>query len=280
MSVFDEPKVDCHNHILDPARFPYTADTPFRPSGQEIATAAQINHVFRTYGVRNALVVQPNSGYGEDNRCLLDAIAASTGRFKGIAFVPLDITLDDLSGLKSQGITGIAFNVPFHGVPYYLGTEALIGKLAELDMLLQIQVHQDQLLALLPLIERSPVRLLFDHCGRPTPKAGLGQPGFQAMLALGSAGRAAVKLSGHSKFSDQSYPYPDTWPYIRAIVEAFTLDACVWGSDWPFLRAPERVDYGPLLVLAEKLFPDPAERQKLFWDTPRRLFGFADHAAG
>ena len=278
MSVFDEPKVDCHNHILDPLRFPYTADTPFRPAGQEIATASQMNHVFRAYGVRNALIVQPNSGYGEDNRCLLDAIAASGGRFKGIAFVPLDIAPTDLVRLKSQGIAGIAFNVPFHGIPCYIGTETLLARLAELNMFLQIQVHEDQLLALLPLIEQSSVRLLIDHCGRPTPSAGLDQPGFRALLALGRSGRACVKLSGYIKFSQHAYPFPDTWPFVRALVEAFTLDACIWGSDWPFLRAPERVDYGPLLTLVEQLFPDAADRRRLFWDTPRRLFGFTDPA--
>ena len=64
-------------------------------------------------------------------------------------------------------------------------------------------------------------------------------------------------------------------PIVRTLVGAFGLDACVWGSDWPFLRAPERLDYGPLLSLTAQLFPAPSDRQKLFWDTPRRLFGFA-----
>jgi predicted TIM-barrel fold metal-dependent hydrolase len=274
MSVFDEPKVDCHNHIFDPSRFPYTPDTPFHPAGQEIATAAQMHQVFHAYGVRNALIVQPNSGYGSDNRCLLDAIAAGEGRFKGVAFVPLTITGAELARLKSQGIVGIAFNLPFHGTPYYLGSEDLVARLAELDMFLQIQVHEDQLLALLPMLEQSPVRLLIDHCGRPTVPAGLAQPAFQALLALGRSGRAAVKLSGYIKFSAQSHPFADTWSFVRALVDAFTLDACIWGSDWPFIRAPERVDYGPLLTLVERLFPDPADRRKLFWETPHRLFGF------
>ena len=274
MSIFDEPKVDCHSHLLDPLRFPYTDDTPFRPAGQEIATASQMNQVFGTYGVRNALLVQPNSGYGEDNRCLLDAITASEGRFKGIAFVPLDISEAALTRLKTQGIVGVAFNLPFHGVPYYLGTEALLAKLVALDMFLQIQVHEDQLLALLPLLEGFPPKLLIDHCGRPSPDAGLEAPAFQALLTLGRGGRASVKLSGYIKFSRESHPFADTWPFVRALVDAFTLDACMWGSDWPFLRAPERVDYGPLLMLVGQLFPNQADRRKLFWETPHRLFAF------
>ena len=275
MTVFNEPKIDCHCHILDPVRFPYTPNTRYMPSGQEIATAAQMNQLFAAHGVRHALIVQPNSGYGEDNRCMLSAIAASAGRYKGIAVVPHCISIDALAGLKAQGVVGVAFNVPFHGVPYYLDTGPLIAKLAALDMFLQIQVQADQLLALLPLVQNSTVKVLIDHCGRPVPAAGLQQPAFQALLALGRSERAVVKLSGTNKFSSKSHPFDDTWPFVRALVDAFTLDRCVWGSDWPFLRAPERVDYGPLLSLVEQVFPNPADRRSLLWATPQRLFGFA-----
>lgn len=274
MSVLTCPKIDCHNHVIDPARFPYADDTPYRPAGQEIATAAHLLRVMDTFNVQHALVVGTNSGYGADSRCLLDTLATGNGRFKGVAVVENDVDVAELERLKSHGIVGVAFNAPFHGTEYYLGTRDLLQKLVDLDLLLQVQVEANQLLALLPLIEASPVRLLIDHCGRPLSENGLDQPGFQALLALGRAGRAAVKLSGWYKFSRQPYPHPDAWPYIQALADAFTLDACVWGSDWPFLRAPERMDYGPLLTAVEMLFPDPEDQQKLLWDTPNRLFGF------
>ena len=70
-----------------------------------------------------------------------------------------------------------------------------------------------------------------------------------------------------------------TGPYIDALIEAFTPEACLWGSDWPFLRAPERIDYGTLLRLIETLIPDAVTRRKLLWDTPRRLFGFGSATA-
>ena len=101
MSVLDAPKVDCHNHVLDPVRFPYAADVHYRPAGQEIGTAAQHRAVMAAYGVRHALVVGPNSGYGLDNRCLLDALAASEGRFKGIAVVRNDASREELLALMS-----------------------------------------------------------------------------------------------------------------------------------------------------------------------------------
>jgi predicted TIM-barrel fold metal-dependent hydrolase len=273
MSIFEERKVDCHIHVLDPARFPYQADTPYRPMGQEQATASQFFQILDAYGVGNALVVGSNSGYGTDSRCLLDCLARGEGRLKGIAVVPNDIGSAELGALKSAGIVGVAFNATFYGDDYYLGTGDLIQKVADLDLFVQIQAKGDQLVRLLPLVEQSP-RVLIDHCGLPDPEAGLDQPGFRAVLALGRRGRAVVKLSGYAKYSREPHPHADAWPYVRALVEAFTLERCLWASDWPFLRAPERVDYGPLLKLVETLFSDERDRAKLLWQTPQRLFGF------
>ena len=62
---------------------------------------------------------------------------------------------------------------------------------------------------------------------------------------------------------------------MQALVDAFTPHALVWASDWPFLRAPARIDVAPLLALVERLLPDDAARRAVLCDTPRRLFGFA-----
>lgn len=274
MSVFDEPKVDAHCHVLDPARFPYAADVAYRPAGQEIGTLVQYQSVMDAYGVRHALLVGPNSGYGTDNRCLLDAIARGQGRFKGIAVVPNDASRSELERLKAAGVVGVAFNATVHGVDHYAATAGLLRMLADLDLFIQVQVEHDQLVPLAPMLEQSGARILIDHCGRPTPGAGLEQPGFQALLALARTGRAAVKLSGYQKFSAEPPPYGDAQPFVHALIDAFTLDACMWASDWPFLKATERLDVGPLLRAVERLLPDPADRRRLLWDTPCRLFGF------
>ena len=267
-------KIDCHLHVIDPIRFPYAAETPYRPSGQEIAPVAHLARVLDDFDVAHALIVGTNSGYGTDSCILLDALAFGAGRFKGVAVVDNDIGISQLERLKAAGIVGVAFNLPFHDTDYYRNTTPLLEKLVELGLFLQIQVEADQLLDLLPLIEKSRVRLVIDHCGRPSVAQGLQQPAFQALLGLGRTRDAIVKLSGYYKFSQQPYPHGDTWPFIAALVEAFTLDRCVWGSDWPFLRAPERIDYGPLLAILCRLFPDRDDQERLLWRTPARLLGF------
>src|SRR5262245_65931423 len=114
MRIFEQPKIDCHAHVFDPLNFPYGADTAYRPSGQEIGTAAQLHQVMKTYGVRHTLLVQPNSGYGGDNSALLDAIAHGEGRFKGIAIVDLDADAATLKQLQAKGIGGVAINPNCH----------------------------------------------------------------------------------------------------------------------------------------------------------------------
>jgi predicted TIM-barrel fold metal-dependent hydrolase len=83
-----------------------------------------------------------------------------------------------------------------------------------------------------------------------------------------------VKLSGYAKFSREPWPHRDTWPFVLALKAAFGVERCLWASDWPFIRAPERVDYGPLVRLVAMLFPARDERAQVFWGNAAELFGF------
>ncbi len=275
MEAFAELKIDSHVHVLDPARFPYNADTHYAPAGQELGTPAQLLQVMAAYGTRHALLVGPNSGYGLDNRCLLDTIARGGDRFKGIAVVRNDIAYDELVALKKAGVVGVAWNVTFYGVDHYRDAAPLVDMLAGLDMFLDIQVEHAQLLPFMPMLGKSDVRILVDHAGRPTVEAGLDQPGFRALQDLAATRRAYVKLSGFVKYSREPSPHDDVRPFLDALREAYTVEHCLWASDWPYLRAPARVDYGVQLGVAQRLFPDARERRAFMFDNAKRLFGFS-----
>jgi len=276
MSIFDQPKIDTHHHVFDPLNFPYIPETAYRPEGHEIATVDYYQAVMQAYNIRHSLIVGPTSGYNTDSRCLLDALEKGRGHFRGIAVVPFDCSLAGLAELKQAGVVGIALNVAMLGVAPFLEFDAMMGKLAELDMFAAIQVQNEQLLALMPMLARCKTKLLFDHSGRPDVSAGLHQPAFQALLSLAQSERCWVKLSGLSKFSKQPFPYPDGHAYQHALLGAFGAERCMWGSDWPFLRAEHRMDLGTLLMLVEQLFPDEKTQQKIMWETPKHLFGFKD----
>ena len=276
MTFLHTSMIDCHVHVFDPDRFPYAPDTWYRPAGGETGTAIQLGHVLDAHGVSHALIVGPNSGYGLDNRCLLDALAQGKGRYKGVAVVRNDASRAELQDLQAAGVVGVAMNVALLGVDFYRDTGPLLQRLRDLGLWAQVQVQADELVALKPMLQDSGAKLLFDHCGRPDPKAGVGQAGFEALLSLAETGRACVKLSSLVKCSSLPYPYQDAWPFVQALLQAYTPQHLVWASDWPFLRAPARTDYGPLLALFAQLVPNAADRQVIGHDAPCRLFGFGE----
>ncbi|HEV3426374.1 MAG TPA: amidohydrolase family protein [Paraburkholderia sp.] len=274
MSVFDDDKIDCHCHVFDPVRFPYREDTAYRPAQQELGTPTQFVRVMDTYGVRHALLVGPTSGYRTDNRCLIDTLERWEGRFRGIAVVDSNIDRGELVALRRAGVVGVAFNPAMEGLDLVTRAGPLFALLADLGMIAQVQVEGEQMSALGEWLARQPTTIVVDHCGRPQSESGISQAGFDALLRLADSGRTYVKLSGWQKYSSGPHPYEDTWPYAHALLRTFGAERCVWGSDWPFLRAPERLDYGPLLTLFASIVRDPVVRRQIQWDTARRLFGF------
>ena len=271
------PKIDAHCHVLDPERFPYAVDVAYRPAGQEMGDARALAAVLDFHGVQHALLVGPNSGYGLDNRCMLDAMAQHThlgsARFKGIAVVPNDCSEEMLAAYQQQGVIGVAFNVSLNGVAYYADIAALLGRLARLGMWAQFQVEGDQLIELMSMIEASGVRVMIDHCGRPSAEAGVRQTGFQALLALGRAGQAVVKLSGFAKFSRHGFPFDDVKPFVEALARDFSMQRCIWASDWPYLKGASRLDYGPMMALFADMF-SLQECEQIMWQSPKHLLQF------
>ncbi len=274
--------VDSHLHIFDP-RYPFMDSPRYVPHPSQVGTGRQFMEVLRTHGLSHALLVGA-APYGGNNAPLLDAIRESKGRYKGIALIP-DPSIPDaaLERLHAGGIVGIRFNLAA-GLDelQHPGAGCLLDRIADLGWFLDLHCEQDALLQALPALRKTRVKLLIDHCGRPYPHLGLDQPNFRCVLELAQDDRAHVKLSGPFRFSTGSAPYKDVDRYVAALVEAFGLERCVWGSDWPFVNVGERIDYGPQLACLQRWLPDPADRNVVLWETPARLFGFSDahlHAA-
>ncbi len=275
MSVFDEPKIDCHFHLLSPAQFPYAAGVVYEPPAHEQSSADQLVSTLDAYSVEYGLVVGPNSGYDVDSAPIFDLMERYPSRFKAAIVPPEQISADWLDEMAGRGVVALTYQLQLLGTAHLRERVQQLELLAERGLFADVQVEHDQLLDVRDLLLDTGARILIDHCGRPDPAAGVQQPGFEALLGLAEGGRCTVKLSGLVKCSRlQAFPYEDGWPFVSALVEAFGTNL-IWGSDWPFLRAPQRIDYGPQLRLLERLVPDPQTRRAILWETPMRLFGFA-----
>ena len=73
---------DAHCHIFGPgARYPYAADRSYTPPD---APLARFKELQATLGLERAVLVNA-SCHGSDNTVIVDAIAQSGGRYRGVA---------------------------------------------------------------------------------------------------------------------------------------------------------------------------------------------------
>jgi predicted TIM-barrel fold metal-dependent hydrolase len=267
--------IDCHAHVIDPQRFAYVDGAGYRPQPQETGTLEAFTATLDAHGVAHALLVQP-SCYGIDNAAMLDAVAHSRGRFKAIAVVAPDIAERELTALADRGVVGVRFNLVTYDRHALAKAAAagLLDRLRDLAWFAQIFAQDEQWPELAAVLRRSKVKVLIDHFGIRDIAAGINSSGFRSLLELGRTGLAVVKLSAPFRLVSRPGAYGELDGFAAALLEAFGVDGCVWGSDWPFLAVPDAPRYGELLAVPARWLPDPADRLRVLRHNPIHLFGF------
>jgi predicted TIM-barrel fold metal-dependent hydrolase len=270
-------RADCHAHIIAPHAFAYTSGPGYKPRPDEMGDCVRFFDTLDAHTMSHALLVQP-SCYGYDNACMLDAIGRSRGRFKGIAVVPPQVSEKEWERLRDQGVVGVRFNLMRTDAEALSRADStrFLARVKALDWFLQIYATGQFWCEIQDVLRHSGVRLVIDHFGEPDPARAINQPGFQAVLSLARETDAIVKLSAPFRASAQPFPHSDVEPFIAAVVDAFGVGRCVWGSDWPFINTTQQVEYGSLLGLLARWLPDPVDRERVLWHNPARLFGFAE----
>jgi predicted TIM-barrel fold metal-dependent hydrolase len=266
-------RIDCHNHIIDPARFPFAPRGGYRPRPDEFGRREDFVNILDTHGVRHALLVQP-SCYGTDNSAALDAIAWRPDRFKAIGVLDPSTPERELEALGAKGLVGVRFNLPFD--PDALERPAIPAFLARIKALgwfVQVHGHNADWVKATPVLRKSSVRLVIDHMGLENAEGGVGQKGFQSVLELGRDTEAIIKLSAPFRASRRLPLFDDIDPFVDLILENFGVSRCIWGSDWPFLNTTPLPDYDQVLVPLVRWLSDH-DRHAVLWDNPIRLFGF------
>jgi len=266
---------DCHLHVIDPGRFPYLPGVGYTPRPGEEGTREDLAAVLDANGVGHALLIQP-SCYGYENAAMIDAMAASPGRFKAIAVLAEGTTDREMQRLGDLGVVGIRFNLVNHDPASLSGVEGarLLGRLKDRGWFAQVYAQDSQWRAVAPALRQSGAQVLIDHFGVTDLAGSISSPGFAAVLGLGRTGKATVKLSAPFRIGCAAGRYRELDAYVEALLAAFGLDRCVWGSDWPFLAADRAIRYADQLAVLERWLPDPRDRDRVLRTNPARLFGF------
>ena len=262
---------DCHAHIFGPqAQYPYTPNRSYTPPEASIEA---YRRMLAALGFERGVIVQP-SVYGTDNRCTRDAVAASGGKWRGVAVVEPGVSDSLLAELHAAGFRGVRINLLFKGGLQLDALERIAPAIQPLGWHLQLLLDGRDLPELADRLRRLPVDIVVDHMGHMPASLGTGHAGFQTLLQLLRGGRCWVKLSGAYRIASRPQPYEDAVPFARALVET-APDKLVFGTDWPHpsISVPMPQD-ASLLDLLPMWAPDEATRRRILVENPARLYDF------
>ena len=263
---------DSHCHVFGPAaQFPYATDRSYTPPD---ASYEQLRALHEYLGFSRAVIVQA-SCHGSDNRAMLDAIARSEGRYRGVAIVDGSETDAQLAELDAGGVRGVRFNFVAHlgGAPDLEVFDRTVERLAPLGWHVVLHLDAQDIVTYADRLKRIPVPFIIDHMGRIKAQDGIEQPSFIALLDLMKNPLAWVKVCGAERVSIGRRPFDDAIPFAERLIQA-APDRVLWGTDWPHPNiSKDMPNDGGLVDLMFRFCADPVLRQKLLVDNPLKLYG-------
>jgi 2-pyrone-4,6-dicarboxylate lactonase len=265
--------VDAHCHVFGPGEiFPYAPGRKYTPcdGGKEDLFALR-----DFLGFSRNVIVQATC-HGADNRALLDAIAHSDGRARGVATVKRDVTDEELARLHAGGVRGVRFNFVKRLVDRLPKDELveIATRIAPLGWHIVIYFEAAELAELQEFFLSLPAPLVVDHMGTPVVSDGADGPLFDGFIDfMGARDDIWCKVTCPERLSGEGPPfYSDVVPFGRRVVEAFP-DRVLWGTDWPHPNMKTHTpDEGQLVDFIPKIAVTPDQQRKLLVDNPMRLY--------
>jgi predicted TIM-barrel fold metal-dependent hydrolase len=268
--------VDTHVHVFEPG-YPLSPARGYNPPD---STLADLRHLHATLGIGRVVFTQP-SIYGIDNSAILDAMgklnAETPGRARAVVALDMNFTEKQLAALDASGVRGVRLNTDNKGgMPIELEqVPELAARIRPFGWHLEFLFPGKDILELMPVFTALKVPMSIAHFAYQPATAGVGAPGFRALLDLVRRGNTWIKISGANRVSRGDLPpYDDVKPMAQALVEA-APDRIMWGTDWPhpnkYVANPND---GDLVDAFGDWVADEAMRRRIMVDTPAAFYRF------
>jgi predicted TIM-barrel fold metal-dependent hydrolase len=274
-------KIDSHLHVWshDPDTYPYR-EGQGNPAAR--GDAEFLLDLMDRADVAAALIVQPIV-HGFDHSYVDDTLASWPDRFVGMCLVdPQDPDpvgmLDELVG---RGYRGVRFNPGLWREGELMNGDvgrALYKRAGELGIPVGFLVSPHNYQEIETLASIYPdTDAIIDHFGHCAPsRDGSQVPAFEQLLAMARYPSLNVKVSEFPRASNEEFPYIDLFNWVHLLIEEYSSDRLMWGTDFPFIV--EQTGYSKGWEIAEWIEPaiDPVLLDQILGGTCERLFGTWD----
>jgi predicted TIM-barrel fold metal-dependent hydrolase len=268
--------VDTHVHVFEPG-YPLSPARGYNPPD---STLADLKHLHRTLGIERVVFTQP-SIYGIDNSAILDAMAKlnaeTPGRARAVVALDMKFTEKQLAALDASGVRGVRLNTDNKGgMPIqFSDIPELAARIRPFGWHVEFLFPGKDILELLPIFDALKLPMSIAHFAYQPAAAGVGAPGFRALVELVRRGNTWIKISGANRVSRGDLPpYDDVKPLAQALIEA-APERVMWGTDWPhpnkYVANPND---GDLVDAFGDWVADEAMRRRIMVDTPAAFYRF------
>ena len=271
-------KIDSHLHVWadDPSAYPYR-DGQEAPAAN--GAAEFLLELMDDADVAGALIVQPIV-HGFDHTYVDDTLAQWPDRFIGMCLVnPQD---DDpvhmLDDLVARGYRGVRFNPALWREGEMMSDEvgrALYARAGELGIAVGFLVSPGNYGEIDALAEEFPdTSAIIDHFGHCVPSIeGSVVAEFERLVSMSRHPNLHVKLSEFPRASNEEFPYTDLFAWVHRLIDAYSADRLMWGTDFPFIV--RQTGYRRGWEIADRIEPaiGPGLAEGILGGTCENLFG-------
>ena len=273
--------------IIDAQVHAYELDRPERPwagflHGPAEATGAQMVQAMDTVGVDGAILVSPYKLYRYDPSYAIDVQAEFPDRFALVR--PFDPRSPDIDAEMREwaarpGVVGARIMLPDPSAvrgddP---GFNAMLSAAARHGLAVNLLCWGNPPLAAEFARRHPDVQIVLDHLALsqpfepPVPDDPFAD--LPRVIELAELDNIAIKITGACTLSHDRFPFPDIWDPIARVIDAFSIERCLWGTDWT--RAVHLVSYveGVAAFQVADRF-SAGDRDLLMGENAARIYGW------
>ena len=269
-------RIDSHHHLWD---------LSIRPQEWMVGDGMEpVNRNFGTNDLRSAI-----AGTGIEKTILVHATTTLDETFELLALAEIDPTIIGVVGWLQidspgsiadcekylqapgasylKGIRDVAQDLPDSNYLAKPQSIATVQQLGKMGLTYDILTKTPELKAAIELVKACPsVQFVLDHISKPYIAKEEIEPWKSLITELASFENVSCKISGMvTEAKWNMWKTQDFAPYVDHIIDSFTPQRLMFGSDWPVALLATST-YSKVVQLAEKLTEKFTEAEnELFW---------------
>jgi predicted TIM-barrel fold metal-dependent hydrolase len=275
----EHPWIDAHSHIWtrDVQRFPLANGSTVDDLAPPSFTAEELLEVAHRSRVGRVVLIQHHRYHGWDNSYLIDAAHRSPEVFRVVGMVDnlASGAARTMEGLLPQRVTGIRITPWVHQEKWLRGEmDAMWRTGAKTGQNLCCLIDAKNLPEVEAMCKRFPdTPVVIDHFARIGVDGEIRTKDVDSLCALAKHRNTTLKISAFYALGKKRPPYLDLSPMIHRVLDAFSVERCMWASDSPYQIDGDNTYEASIELIQDRLDGlSDGDRQWLLRKTAERVF--------